>query len=64
MGSVGEKIREIRIQKKYTQRKLAELCGISNTYISDMETGRTNPSLKTLGKLSEVLEVNIKEFFD
>ena len=55
MESVGEKIREIRIQKKYTQRKLAELCGISNTYISDLETGRPNPSLKTLVKLSEVL---------
>ena len=64
MESVGEKIKEMRKQKQYSQRKLAELCGISNTYISDMETGRTNPSLKTPTRLSEVLEVNIKEFFD
>ena len=34
MGSVGDKIREIRLQRNYTQRKLAQLCGISNTYIS------------------------------
>ncbi|KAF5038434.1 Helix-turn-helix domain protein [anaerobic digester metagenome] len=50
MGSVGERIREIRIQKKYTQRKLAQLCGISNTYISDMENGRTKISSWEYGR--------------
>ena len=56
MESVGEGIQELRIQKKYTQRKLVQLCGISNTYISDMETVGINSSLKTLSKLSEVLK--------
>lgn len=64
MSSIGEKIRMLRKEKKLSQRDLADLCGISNTYISDMETGRTNPSLKTLQKLRMALEVNIKEFFD
>ena len=52
------------MEKKLSQRGLANLCDISNTYLSDIETGRTNPSLKTLQKLGESLEVNIRDFFD
>lgn len=63
MSSIGLKIKQLRLEKRLSQRALADLCGISNTYISDMETVRTNPSLKTLQKIGEALEVNIKEFF-
>ena len=64
MSSIGLKIKQLRLEKKLSQRGLANLCDISNTYLSDIESGRTNPSLKTLQKLGESLEVNKRDFFD
>ncbi|MBV4418935.1 helix-turn-helix domain-containing protein [Clostridium tyrobutyricum] len=62
MDNIGEKIKEERIKKGLKQYELAEKAGISNTYLSDLEVGRTAPSIKTLDKLSKALEVDIKIF--
>lgn len=40
---------------KKTQKEIAEIIGISRSYYSDIENGRTIPSGKTLFKLNEVL---------
>ena len=45
------------------QYELAELAKMSNTFLSDIETGRSAPSIKTLEKIAKVLEIDIKEFF-
>lgn len=63
MSEIGSKIKELRISRKISQRKLAALAGISNTYLSDIEVGRTNPSLKTMEKLAEALEIQLKDLF-
>jgi transcriptional regulator with XRE-family HTH domain len=55
----GKIIKQLRKQKKLRQNELAKLAGISNTYLSDIEVGRTNPSLKTLISIARVLEVDI-----
>lgn len=62
LDNIGEKIKEERIKKGLKQYELAEKAGISNTYLSDLEVGRTAPSIKTLDKLSKALEVDIKIF--
>ncbi|MBV4429538.1 helix-turn-helix domain-containing protein [Clostridium tyrobutyricum] len=62
MDNIGEKIKEERIKKGLKQYELAKKAGISNTYLSDLEVGRTAPSIKTLDKLSKALEVDIKIF--
>lgn len=63
MSEIGAAIKEVRLKKKLSQRKLASLAGISNTYLSDIEVGRTNPSLKTLKKIAGALEIEIKDLF-
>ena len=63
MSDIGANIKQIRLMKRISQRKLADLAGISNTYLSDIEVGRTNPSLKTLLKLAAALELDDKELF-
>ncbi|WFF72970.1 helix-turn-helix transcriptional regulator [Proteiniclasticum sp. QWL-01] len=63
MFEIGANIKSIRQHKNISQRKLAERAGISNTYLSDIEVGRTNPSLKTLEKIAAALEMEIKELF-
>ncbi|MBW6411333.1 helix-turn-helix domain-containing protein [Clostridium sp. YB-6] len=62
MDKIGEKIKCERLKKSLKQYELAEKAGISNTFLSDIEVGRTTPSLKTLKKIAQALELDIKIF--
>ena len=61
---IGEKIKAMRLNKQLKQIDLAKKAHISNTYLSDIELGRVNPSLQTLEKISTALEVDSKLLFD
>ncbi len=61
---IGKKIKFIRKSKNINQNKLAQLSGISNTYLSDIENLRTVPSLKTLNSLAIALDVGLKDLLD
>lgn len=58
---LGKKIQGLRNDNKLTQEKLGELTGLDRTYISDIERGVRNPSLKSLHKLSKALDVPMSE---
>ncbi|MBQ8459145.1 helix-turn-helix transcriptional regulator [bacterium] len=60
---LGLKVKEYRKQKKITQEKLSELIGVDNGYISKLEVGQNFPSLKTLEKISDVLDVELYKLF-
>lgn len=49
------KIKILRIQKGWTQAKLASLTGLSLHYIRSLETGRRTPSIPTAKKIAEIL---------
>jgi transcriptional regulator with XRE-family HTH domain len=61
MMKIGRNIREIRRNKRIRQIDLAESSGISNTYLSDIENGRTTPSLKALIRIAASLDIDIAE---
>lgn len=63
MGNIGEKIKKKRIEKNLKQYELAKLADMSNTFLSDIETGRSSPAIQTLEKIAKALEMDIKEFF-
>lgn len=58
MVTIGDNIRKYRKKKNLTQKELGDIVGISNTYLSDMEIGRTNPSIKTLKRIAQGLEIS------
>lgn len=60
----GKKLRCLRKSKNYTQEDLASLAGFSRSYYSDIETGKRNISLINIYKLSEALDVPLKDMFD
>lgn len=60
---IGLKIKEIRKSKKMTQEKLAEIIDVDFGYISKLEVGQNFPSIQTLNKISEALNVDIASFF-
>ena len=53
--TLGNRIREARIKKLYTQQKLAEIAGISQMYLGEIERGTKIPSLKSFIKIVETL---------
>lgn len=59
--NVGERIKELRIKHGLTQKQLAEIAKISNSYLCDIEVGRTNPSLKTLEKICKAFDFDLKD---
>lgn len=60
---VGGRLRELRQERGKSMRALARLSGLSTNALSMIERGRTSPSVNTLHKISEALEVPITAFF-
>ncbi len=52
-------IKSLRIEKNLTQTKLAELCGVHQTAVSQWEKGRTMPDTESLRILSEIFDTSI-----
>ncbi len=61
---VGERVRDLRMQRKISQEALAELAKLDRTYITSVERGKRNISIVNIEKISNALNVSLKEFFD
>ena len=57
-GAFVWKIVKLRNQKAISQRKLAELAGVTNSTISRLEADLVTPDLKTLEKLANALGID------
>jgi len=53
------RLRQIREQKKLSQRSLADKAKMSYTYLSNVERGKADPSLSTLKRLAKALKVRV-----
>lgn len=51
------RLKEERKQRNWTQKEVSEKIGISRSYYSDIENGRSLPSGKVLFKINEVLPI-------
>lgn len=58
---LGENIKNIRLYKKITQAELAETIGVDKSFISNIENGKTNPTLSTITSLAKALKVSPNE---
>lgn len=61
---VGLKIRELRNQREFSLRMLAERSGLNINTLSMIENGKTSPSVGTLQQLARALEVSMTAFFE
>lgn len=59
----GATIRKLRAKKNLSQRALAERSGLDTSYISGIERGVRNASLKSLEKIAKGLGCSIAETF-
>lgn len=60
---VGQRLREIRMNRNFTIRDLAKKSGLNVNTLSMIENGRTSPSLETLQQLSLAIETPLATFF-
>ncbi len=60
---IGLRIKELRTSLGLSQEKLALKAEIDRTYLAGIEQGKRNPSIKSLEKIIDALEVNFSEFF-
>lgn len=58
--NIGTKIKESRIKKNLSQKELADITGISQTYISKIEENKRQPTLSKVIKLANALDMSIE----
>lgn len=60
---LGARIAYLRKRREFTQSELAKRSGVSQSTIAQIESDKKDPSVKTLEKLAEALEVHIAILF-
>ena len=62
-GDIGKKIVEFRKQKKMTRHKLAYKACVDGTALMRIERGENSPTLDTLLKIIDGLDISLSDFF-
>lgn len=60
---LGKRIRFLRLQKKWSQEDLALEAEVNKNYISDLERGSRNPTIKVLEKIAKALGISLETLF-
>ncbi len=60
---VAARIKYFREKKGITVNKLANLAGISQSHLREIELGQRNPTVETLSYFCDALDISLEEFF-
>lgn len=59
----GKKVKLFRIEKGWSQEKLALTADLDRTYIPSIEKGERNVSIEVIYKLAKALNIDVIDFF-
>ena len=59
--ALGDRIRQLREQRKWSQEEFADLCGLHRTAVGFLERAERNPRLDTLLTISKGLGITVSE---
>ena len=62
-AAFGRHVRELRLRARETQEEVAHRAGVHVTYLSGIERGVRNPSLKNIRAIAQALDVETGELF-
>jgi transcriptional regulator with XRE-family HTH domain len=63
-AELGKRIRELRLKKGLSQEAFAHLCNLDRTYISGIERGVRNVSLRNIEVMAKTLGLHLSELFE
>jgi transcriptional regulator with XRE-family HTH domain len=63
VGDLGAFIREQRRSARYSLRQLADLAGVSNPYLSQIERGLRKPSAEILQQIAKALRISAETLY-
>lgn len=63
MVNLGARLREVRLRSGLSLREVARRLGVSPSFVSQLETGKSQPSVATLYSMAQLLRVSIDELF-
>ena len=61
--TIGKKIKQYRQRNNMTQNDLAIECNFEKATMSRIESGKSNPTVRTLVEISNALDVHISDLF-
>ena len=61
---LGERIRELRKFRGFTQEQFAELIEVEQKHVSRLELGKSFPTIERLEKIASALHVPLRDLFD
>jgi transcriptional regulator with XRE-family HTH domain len=61
--NIGEHIKNLRLKKKFKATDFAKTVGISRVYLNEIERGNKIPTIETLQKICDALQISLSEFF-
>jgi transcriptional regulator with XRE-family HTH domain len=61
---VGERIRQLRTRRKWTQKMLADFAQIGQDHLSELERGKKEIGMRVLERIAAALSVRLGKFFE
>lgn len=61
LKALGQRIRELRLKRGYSQEGFADRCGVHRTFMGTVERGESNLSFQNLVKVSAALEITLSQ---
>lgn len=63
LNELGRRIKDVRQVKELSQIGLAKSCNFEKATLSRIESGKSNPTVKTLVRIANALEIQVGELF-
>ena len=60
-AKLGKNLKRIRTAKGISQGEIGRILGVDKGFVSNIENGKTNPTLATIAKLAKALSVPIED---
>ncbi|MCC7531964.1 MAG: helix-turn-helix transcriptional regulator [Candidatus Melainabacteria bacterium] len=61
---IGKRIRELRLERRWSQQYLASLLDVEQAYISSIERGEYGPSVRRIAMIAEAFGMSLSALFD
>jgi transcriptional regulator with XRE-family HTH domain len=61
--ALGQRVRQLRLRKGYSQEAFADHCGVHRTFMGTIERGETNLSLQNLARIATGFGITLSKLF-